>query len=125
MKTEFEAINAPLRAYAYTIKSLGSELEADYEPFFKKLDYFKITVEYKIKEFDKSGKSHYHGILYLPKGFFRKRIILKGFHLKLEELYNKAGWIRYIHKDIKWEDYEDMEPPEQDDLIEMPTKRLF
>lgn len=125
MKTEFEAINAPVRAYAYTIKSLGDELDADYDPFFKKLSYFNISVEYKVKEFDKFGKSHYHGIIYLPKGFFRKRIIVKGFHLKLEELYNREGWIRYIHKDVKWEDYEDLEPPDKEELIDMPDKRLF
>lgn len=123
--SNFEVENANYKSYAYTIKSLGSCTDADYDPFFRKLDYFRIKVEYKIKEMDSSGKSHYHGIIYLPKGFYRRRIMCKGFHLKLVELYNKAGWISYIHKDVRWEDYEDMTAPEQDELIEMPTKRLF
>lgn len=107
-------------AYAYTVKNLGSEMDADYTPFFDRLSKYDIKVEFKVKEFDKHGKSHFHGILYLPKGFWRKRIMVHGYHIKLVEVYNKEGWIKYIHKDVHWEDYED-----EDELIEMPTRSLF
>lgn len=107
-------------AYAYTVKTLGTNLDGDYTPFFNKLTKFGIKVEYKIFERDSKGKSHVHGILYLQKGFYRKRICSKGMHIKLKELTNREGWIKYIHKDVKWEDYDDA-----DEKIEMPTKRLF
>lgn len=112
-------------AFAYTIKNLGSDGDADYSPFFTKLTKFGIKSEFNIKELDCKGKTHYHGILYLEKGFYRKRILVKGFHIKLKEVTDKSGWIRYIHKDIHWQDYEDYQPPDEDEKIEMPTKRLF
>jgi len=87
-------------AFAYTVKTLGKSI--DYEPFFNNLDKFNIKVEYKIKEKDSLGKNHYHGIFYLDKGFYRKRLIIKGFHIKLEQIYDKAGWIKYIHKDCEF-----------------------
>lgn len=107
-------------AYAYTVKALGTNLDANYTPFFDKLSKFSIKVEYKISERDSKGKIHYHGILYLEKGFFRKRICCNGFHIKLKEVTSREGWIKYIHKDVHWEDYE-----EADEKIEMPSKRLF
>lgn len=114
-------------AFAYTIKSLGVNKDDDYSPFFNKLKRLNITVEYKISERDSKGKLHYHGIIYLKKGFYRKRLLLRGYHIKLEEIYDKAGWIKYIHKDVYW-DYVEPDSEEYiDDYVESvkPTKRLF
>lgn len=96
-------IKSDFIAFAYTVKinSLGST-EADYDKFFDKLSHLNIKVEYKISEFDKSNRLHYHGILYLAKGFYRKRICLKPYTVKLTEIYNKAGWEKYIHKDCAY-----------------------
>lgn len=91
-------------AFAYTVKTLGTDNAGDYSPFFDKLSKFNIEVEYKISETDKLGKLHYHGIFYLPKGFFRKRLATKGFHMKLVEIYNKQGWYKYITKDCAYDD---------------------
>lgn len=127
-------------SFAYTVKTLGKAdvTEADYDPFFKRLDDFGINVEYKVSEKDSKGKLHYHGILYLRKGFFRKRICLHGFHIKLEELYDRKGWIKYIYKDVKYEHLEqqalelldgesdgDSQISIPDDDFIMPTKSLF
>lgn len=116
-----EVINSPTICYTYTIKSLGSNLDADYTPFFDKLKKHRVKTEFKINERDSKGKSHYHGILYLEKGFWRKRLCCKGFNLQLAEPRSKKAWIKYIHKDVHWDDYED----DDDEKIEMPTKRLF
>lgn len=107
--------------YAYTIKSLGSNLDADYSAFFDKVEKYGIKLEFKIHERDSKGKAHYHGILYLEKGFWRKRLCCKGFRLQLEEPRSKEAWIKYIHKDVHWHDYEE----DEDEKIVMPTKRLF
>lgn len=98
-----EIIKSKQIAFAYTIKT-NVTLDVDYEPFFKRLDKLSIKVEYKIGELDSKGKLHYHGILYLDKGFFRKRICLNGYHVKLVELHDRKGWIKYIHKDCKYPD---------------------
>lgn len=124
-------------SFAYTVKTLGSAevTNADYEPFFERLKLLNVHCEYKIAEKDSKGKLHYHGILYLKKGFFRKRISLRGFHIKLEELYDRKGWLKYIYKDVKYEHLdqqaleiegdEDSQISIPDDDFIMPTTRLF
>lgn len=112
-------------AFAYTLKINSSVLPTatDYDTFFTKCSKFKIEVEYKVSELDKSGRLHYHGIIYIPKGFFRKRLCCDGMHIKLKEITNKEGWIDYIHKDVYWKDMLD----EPEDYIEnpLPKKKLF
>lgn len=128
-------------AFAYTVKILqgNAATKQDYAPFFNKLDKLKIPVEYKICEKDSKGKLHFHGILYLKKGFFRKRICVKGIHVKLVELYDRKGWIKYIHKDVMYhpleQQAEEMEQDDEksedsilsipDDDFVMPSKRLL
>lgn len=142
-KQSIKVTKSDFIAFAYTVKTLGTTdvTEADYAPFFEKLSHFKIQVEYKVGEKDKCGKLHYHGILYLPKGFFRKRIMCQKFHIKLVELYDKKGWMKYIHKDCAYhhleEQAEEMEQSEQgymsedslisvpDDGFKMPKTKLF
>lgn len=103
-------------AFAYTVKSLGKDTDADYSAFFKKLLKYNITIEYKISERDSHNKLHYHGIILLPKGFYRRRLTTNGISMKLEEIYNKAGWEKYIHKDCEFKNM----PREPDDI---PTWR--
>ncbi len=98
-----EIIGTNMKAYAYTVKSLGKDLNANYAAFFARLLKFGIRIEYKVGERDSLGKWHYHGIIYLEKGFYRKKISLKGFHCKLVELHNKKGWVKYIYKDYQYE----------------------
>lgn len=102
-------------SFAYTVKALGNQTAAkeSYDEVFRKF-VSNGTVEYKVAELDPQGKLHYHGILVLPKNFYRKRLVTKGIHLKLVEVFNKAGWLRYIHKDVK----EDTNDEEQ---IEIPN----
>lgn len=108
-----EVIRSQNIAFAYTVKSNCKELDANYDPFFDKLKKFKITIEYNISERDSKGKVHYHGILYLKKGFYRKRLVTKGFRLLLKEITDRAGWIKYIHKDVLPEDWPDLTDEEE------------
>lgn len=98
-----EFIKAGKVAYAYTVKYLKNKTEeaTAYERFFDKLSKFGIKVEYKVAERDRHGKLHYHGIIYIEKGFFRRRLITENISLKLEEIYDRSGWIKYISKDLE------------------------
>ena len=111
-------------AYAYTLRSncAGLPTEADYDTFFAKCSKFKIQVEYKISELDKAGRLHYHGIIYIPKGFYRKRLMVQGMSIKLKEVTNKEGWIAYIHKEVYWKDMIDHEEDFRENPL--PTKKL-
>lgn len=103
-------------AFAYTVKSLGNDLDADYKPFFDKLERFKVPIEYRVPERDSKGKLHYHGIIYLRKGFYRKKISCQGFHIRLREITDRAGWLRYIHKDVD---------VDEEDLIDMSENKII
>lgn len=91
------------KAFAYTVKALGTDKDPNYDLFFNKLDRFNIQVEFKVSERDSKGKLHYHGILYIDKGFFRRRLTTRGYHIKLDEIYDREGWLRYIHKEVNIE----------------------
>lgn len=101
-----EIIKSHKIAFAYTVKTLF--LHDDYSNFFEHLEKFKVHVEYKVGELDSKGKLHYHGILYLDKGFYRKRLMIRKFHIKLVEIFDKSGWIKYIHKDCEFHSLEQM-----------------
>jgi hypothetical protein len=122
VKQPLEIIKSTQKAYCFTVKSLGKDPDANYDPFFDKLKHFKVAIEYNISERDPKGKLHYHGILYIPKGFYRKRLVTKGFNIKLEEMGNRKAWLKYIHKDVLPEDWPDLS--DEDEYIDEPKITL-
>lgn len=112
-------------AFAYTVKTLGATVTSTsaYDTFFNKLAKLNIEIEYKVSELDSLGKLHYHGIMYLPKGFYRKRIMSNGYHVKLREVTNRAGWLTYIHKDCAFHDLEAMAEERENNVV--LTKSIF
>ncbi len=86
--------------YAFTVKILKNPKKADekdYEPFFK-LFYLNAKVLSCVGEADPKGVLHYHGVIRIPKKYYRKGLIVKGYHLKLVKIYDVAGWINYCYK---------------------------
>lgn len=97
-----EIVKSDTVAYGFTVKKLGKEQAEieDYCAWFIHISKFKnVVIEHHYPERDSQGKIHYHGVIYVPKTFYRKRLEFKGFHLKLEQIYDLQGWIRYITKD--------------------------
>lgn len=133
LKFKMEIIPTDHKAYAYTIKRNcrrnDPNTKEHYVPFFDRLKKLNIGIEYKVLEKDKRGRLHYHGILYLKKGFYRKRLMMDGLHLKLKEIYDKSGWVKYIHKDCEYHDLEAQadECPDTpiDDEYTVPTYNMF
>lgn len=105
--------------YAFTIKCNTGDKEADYTPFFKKCERFKIEIGCKYKEYGKCKVAHYHGILFLKEGFFRKKLTTKGFCLKLVEVWYENGWMDYIQKEQKNIKSDDVKVAEVYDEISM------
>lgn len=94
---------ANVQTWAMTIRC-NKKKEADERDLFEYLAY-AMSKGAILKEmyFEKdSGKTynglHAHGIIELKKGYLRKRLMKDGYHIKLEELYNKEGWLKYIRK---------------------------
>lgn len=89
-------------SYCFTVKDNRKE-QTDYSRFFSLWDKFEkegyITMDCKYYEKDIHGRGHYHGIVAIKKGFYRKKMCPDGYHVKLDECYNRAQWVRYITKD--------------------------
>jgi len=95
----FEEFKSHLTPWAFTIKKLGLN-DVVVEDYIYPLEQFAKfgLVDCQFFEKDSHGKLHVHGIVLLRKNFFRKRLIITGYHIKLDELYNRGGWERYITK---------------------------
>lgn len=122
MDGRFEQYKSDRTAWAFTVKDVRAD-STDYSPFFTRAEQFGCEIECKYKELDSKGKVHYHGIMLIPKGFFRKRLMQQGIHLKLDELYDRAGWMKYITKDQdKHVDVPQTSNSASDELIEDAIK---
>lgn len=72
--------------------------EADFDPILKKMG---AKLKHHVFEQDKAkDHKHLHGIVELPRNYFRKNIQLKGFHTYFERIYNLNGWVKYMEKDL-------------------------
>jgi len=100
---QITTINNKCKTYAFTIKSLGANLDADYSDFLDKLAKYNIKIHYKQGERDPKGKFHFHGLIDIPKGFFRKKLVTDGNNLNLKEFYpgddGSDNWKKYCYKD--------------------------
>lgn len=52
-------------------------------------------------ESDSKGICHVHGIIILTKNFYRKCLRQKGLHFKIDEIYDRKGWMSYVLKNQK------------------------
>jgi len=90
--------------FAITVKKLGKTedcVRADYETLIKSWAKEVKMLEYNY-EIDSLLKLHFHGILELPKGFYRTKLLRKGYHMKIDQLMtpeDAARWKIYIRKD--------------------------
>lgn len=118
--SELDIVRSKHVPWAFTIKNVHSGPD-QYDQFFKRAEGFGCIIDCKYAENDSKGKLHYHGIILIPKGLFRKKLMLHGLHLKLDELYDRAGWLKYITKDAN---LVPLPRPEEDELIEQWTEPL-
>lgn len=71
----------------------------DYEPVLKLLGD-KLTHHYF--EVDKHQPHvHMHGVVNVRKGYRRKYLMVEGFSMKPEDMYDLNGWLAYCQKDQK------------------------
>jgi len=116
-----EITKSLLTPYAFTIKDnrkvVNESRQVEYDKWFDKLGKLGINMEYQVCELDSMNRLHIHGVILIPKGFYRKRLIQGGLHIKLVELYNSDGWLKYM---LKEQQYHDECPGDYKD-----TKRIF
>lgn len=74
---------------------------SDYDTLFSLWVKMGCIIQTKVYEDDNSGRCHVHGIIEIPKGLFRKKIMMNGVHIKMDPIYDKSGWLEYIRKAVK------------------------
>jgi len=96
--------------------------KADYE---KQMAYFKknLLVEFDHISYENTSGLHLHGIVRIPIETSLIRFRVRGWSIKLEEIYDYAGWMRYINKDA--EEDEDLTITPKEEYFPIPKIKLF
>lgn len=113
-------VNQNSEYYAFTVKDVRKDV-TDYKPWFTEADKAGCKTLSKSEEYDRRGKLHYHGLMAIPKGLYRKSLMMYGIHYKLVKLRDIQGWLEYINKD------QDIvqQIPRSEDIDPSTLKKLF
>lgn len=87
--------------WAFTIKfhSKPDAKPSDYfDVVFKVWQSYGCQIVSHVFEPDSKGVCHSHGIVSIPKGFYRKRMKIEGVHVFVREITDRKGWIAYMNK---------------------------
>lgn len=95
-----------MEQFAFTVKKVVGKPEtvtkADYDHYITTICKLGAKLEHINYEFDKQGnRLHFHAIISLPKNYYRKKLLMKGYSVDFKVLNDKAGWLAYIRKDQK------------------------
>jgi len=67
-----------------------------------------------------------HGVILIPRNLSLTRFRVRGWSIRLEEIYDIQGWRRYISKDISQDDDdEDITQTPSEERFEIPKIKLF
>lgn len=88
-----------MQDYAFTVKynMPTDEYVKLYDDLFAKWAKQGVIVKYREMHTDVKIP-HYHGLISMAKNFFFKKLMIKGFHVKFNMLFDNAGWIAYCRK---------------------------
>lgn len=101
-----EIIESSSRQYAFTLRRTNLKKgvsQDDYQNHLKKWSD-KGQCEIIDSVFEYEAGLHMHGILEIPKQINFNLFRVRGWNIKLEELYDKTGWKYYMMKSQKSED---------------------
>jgi len=95
------ALVAKERAYAYTLRKAKDNAKATRAEYFNHISIRLEPVGFdnRFIEFEEDNGLHCHGIALLPSDFNFKRLRVRGWSIKVEELYDPLGWVHYCRKD--------------------------
>lgn len=90
-------------ALALTMKKLGPrhvQLSDYTEVLAKWKDKFNnnIMIDDFYTENDSNGKLHLHGVIYVKKNFYKKRLQTDGYYIYTTDIYMKQQWLDYCYK---------------------------
>lgn len=98
-----EIVEALSRQYAFTLRRTNLKKPVSSEDYYKHLEKWTTTGKCQIQEsvFEYEGGIHMHGIMEIRKDVNFKHFRVRGWNIKLEELYDVDGWRHYMLKHQK------------------------
>lgn len=102
-KVTFEHTPADLCCLSFTVKRLGSAVEANVEDYQQNIlnrwaRLAGVTLREPYFEQDSAGRLHMHGIIYVRKGFYKKRLQTLGYYIHVRDCYDLEHWLEYCQK---------------------------
>jgi len=83
--------------YAITMRKTKFPDKVKEVDYINRINYFTSTlgVDFKKIVFEKTSGLHMHGIILIPRNLSLTRFRVRGWSIKLEEIYDVEGWLRY------------------------------
>lgn len=120
------SIKEPKRDYAFTMRKVSNPHKVSEVTYVNQINYFKshlTNVDFKVIRFEHTSGLHCHGIVTIPNNVSLTRFRVRGWSIKLEEIYDYSGWCKYINKDQ--DEDEDLTVTPQEEVFEIPKIKLF
>jgi len=100
-----------MESWAFTVRYVKKntfsdvQLEEIYNDLFEFWERNGGVVSNKTPELGSGTKQlHFHGILEIKRGLYRKKLMKANFHIKLDAIYNRGGWLTYLAKERQREE---------------------
>lgn len=123
-----KVIEAKARQYAFTLRRTNLKNGVTEDDYFNHIVKWENKGQCKLVDyvFEKTAGLHMHGILEIEKSQKMQYFRVRGWNIKLEELYNPEGWKAYMLKDQVINELEnDEESLIEDQPIRVIKKKLF
>jgi len=111
--------------YAITMRKTKNPSKVTELDYARQMTYFSESMQCIFDDvvYETTSGLHLHGIVRVPICYPFTRFRVRGWSIRLEEIYDLAGWLKYIRKDQLLED-DGIDSPIDNDF-KMPTKKLF
>lgn len=119
-----ECLNRTHVTYAITMRKSKSPKKVTQETYEKQMQYFRDQMQCVFSDinYELTAGLHLHALIKVPTCYPFTRFRVRGWSIKLVEIYDLDGWIKYINKDKEVDN--DCDSPIDVDFT-MPSKKLF
>lgn len=113
------------KLYAITMRKVKSPKTVNHETYVNQIARLEQSIDCKFEmpvTFEYESGMHVHGFIKIAQDVNLIRFRIRGWSIKLVEVFDEPGWYRYIHKN----NGDDVDTPiDCDDTFVMPKKKLF
>jgi len=118
-------IQSQTKCWAITMRKTKNPFKVNEKTYLTQMNYFKayLGCVFEVVKFENTSGLHMHGIVRVPVMTSMTRFRVRGWSIRLEELYDSQGWLDYINKDQM--DDDDLTQTPEDERFDIPKIKLF